>query len=103
MSLLARDDGGETAVMAVRKPRKSALEGQDLRASQRVSCCIRSLYQRRGYSWTDPCAGHKTAQSTKSTTTPGFTMLASSSTSQLVSRTQPCEPALSISEGSGDP
>ncbi len=45
----------------------------------------------------------KTAQSAKSATTPGFTMLASSSTSQLVSRTQPCEPALSISEGSGDP
>lgn len=47
--------------------------------------------------------GARPVQSRKSTFTPGFTMLASSSTSQLVSLTHPCEPALSIRLGCGVP
>lgn len=56
------------------------------------------------------CAQRRNAQSsvnrdyfTKSTSTPGLTMLASSSTSQLVNLTQPCDPDLSILLGSGVP
>ena len=40
---------------------------------------------------------------TKSTTTPGLTIAANSSASQFVNRTQPCEPTLSMSFGSGVP
>lgn len=47
--------------------------------------------------------GVRRTYSINSTTTPGLTIPASSSTSQLASRTHPCEPTLPISSGSGVP
>lgn len=43
------------------------------------------------------------AQSTNSTMTPGLTIPANSSASQFVKRTHPCDPDLSIIDGSGVP
>lgn len=46
---------------------------------------------------------HLRVQSVNSTMTPGLTISANSSASQFVRRMHPCDPALSISDGSGVP
>ena len=98
-------DGTRLDSLAARRPRPRARVcgfGRRAASGDVRACLPRTRRSIAAHADMTSRSSHR-AHSVNDTGTPGSTSPASSSASQLVSRTQPCEPVLSIFVGSGVP